>query len=77
MGYVFGVVAIAAGFFVIWKTQWMLEQFGEIVWAEAKFSGGTRSFWKLAGLGLIAFSFLAMAGVIHRVLLFIFVPGGL
>ncbi|MBI4433396.1 hypothetical protein HY632_01355 [Candidatus Uhrbacteria bacterium] len=75
MRYLFGFLAIALGFLVVWKSERLLEAFGRVDWAEAHLSGGTRLFYKLVGLGFIVLAFLYMTGWVGDILMFIFVPG--
>ena len=72
----FGIILIAVGFLCIWKTEAIFSQIGAVDWAEAKLSGGTRSFLKLVGLALIAAAFLLMTGAVGKLLLRIFIPRG-
>ena len=46
---------MAAGMLLIIKTEWFLQNFGSVAWAEEHMgpSGGSRLFYKLAGLVLI------------------------
>jgi hypothetical protein len=54
-----GLTLIAAGFLVIWKTNWFVENFGSIGWAEEHLgSGGTWSFYKILGVILILAAFI-------------------
>ena len=75
MRYLFSFLAIVFGFLIIWKSEWILEQFGRVDWAEVNLSGGTRFFWKLVGLGIILIAFLTMSGIIEGILTAIFLPG--
>ena len=76
MRYIFGFIAIAVGFLMIWKSEWLLNQFGRIAWAEEKLGadGGTRLFYKLLGVCVILIAFLVMGGFIEGILLAIFAP---
>lgn len=69
---------IALGFLLVWKSEWILENFGRIDWAEVKLatSGGTRMFWKLVGLAIILLSLLYYTGCVQGALEFIFVSQG-
>lgn len=75
MRYLFSLIGIVIGFLVIWKSEWIFEQFGSVDWAEINLSGGTRFFWKLVGLGIIFVAFLTMSGIIEGILAAIFLPG--
>jgi hypothetical protein len=76
MRYIFGIIAIVIGFVIIWKSEWFLQNFGRIDWAEAKLGaeGGTRLFYKLVGLIIILISFLYMGGFVEAILLRVLVP---
>jgi len=65
---IIGLVLVAVGFLVVWKTEWINQNFGSIAWAEAKFggSGGSRLLYKLIGLTSIFIGFLTVTNL-HRV----------
>ncbi len=77
MAWLVMLIGIAIGFVLIWKSEWILENFGRIDWAEIHLgtSGGTRMFWKLVGLAIILLSLLYFTGCVQGALTFIFVPG--
>lgn len=62
---VLGILGTAIGLILIIKTEWFLENFGRIEWAEQKLGteGGTRLFYKLFGLIFIFLAFVYMAGL--------------
>ena len=64
MKYLLGLVLIGVGFVIMWKSDWIMNNFGRIPWAEKHLGmeGGTRLFWKLIGLLIILGSFLYMSG---------------
>lgn len=69
MKYLFGFILIAMGFFLVWKTDWMMKNFGRVEWAEQKLgSGGTWTFYKLIGVGFIFLAFLITTGSIVWIL---------
>jgi len=74
MKFFLGLIGIAIGFLLIWKTDWLVNNFGRIDWAEQHISaeGGTRLFWKLVGIGIIFISLLYMFGFIEGILSGIF-----
>ncbi|MBI4281151.1 hypothetical protein HY628_03060 [Candidatus Uhrbacteria bacterium] len=76
MRYFIGILAVLLGFLMIWKSEWLLQQFGRISWAEEHLGGegGTRLFFKLLGLAIIIFSFLYMGRFLEGILLWIFAP---
>ena len=67
MNIIFGIIAIVFGFVIVWKADWMMENFGRIAWADEHLGseGGTRMFYKLIGLAIIAFAFLFMFGIAY------------
>ena len=74
MKYVLGLILIGLGFVIMWKSDWIMNNFGRIAWAEAKLGmdGGTRLFWKLIGLIVILGSFLYMSGGLGAIMRMIF-----
>jgi hypothetical protein len=66
-----GIAAAALGLHLVVKTEWYLENFGAIDWAEQKFatSGGSRFFYKLIGIGIIMIGFLAATNMLGSFLL--------
>jgi len=76
MKYVIGTIVIAIGFLIVWKADWMMDNFGRIGWAEEKLgtSGGTRLLYKLIGITAIVFAFLSMSGITEAILKAIFKP---
>ena len=77
MQYVIGIILISVGFIVVWKSDWIMNNFGRIPWAEAKLGmdGGTRLFWKLIGIIIILGSFLYMTGALGGIIRGIFGGG--
>ena len=71
-----GILAIALGIVIVVKSDWFVENFGTIAWAEQHMgtSGGSRLMWKLIGIALIIVSFLIMTGTLQTVVLSIFAP---
>jgi hypothetical protein len=76
MKYFIGVICIGIGFVIIWKSDWLMNNFGRIAWAEEKLGmeGGTRLFYKLIGVVIIVFAFLFMSGALEGILRAIFGP---
>ncbi len=74
MKFLYGFLAIGVGVVLVLKSEWLVENFGRIDWAEQHLSteGGTRIFWKLVGIAIIFISFLAMAGAFNAPLTNIF-----
>lgn len=74
--YIFGLILIAVGVIVIWKTDWFIRNFGQSSWAEAKLgNGGTWTFYKIIGVIAILFAFLIMSGNIYGLLDVFFARG--
>ncbi len=74
MRIILGLIGVAVGFLIVWKSEWLLQNFGRVDWAEEKLSGGSRLFYKLVGLAIIVIAFLYMGGFVEGILLWIFVP---
>ena len=74
MNILIGLVGIVAGFMLVWKAQWIYQNFGSIDWAEMHLGsdGGTRLLWKLIGLGIIVVSTLLMFGFMGGIITGIF-----
>lgn len=62
MRYVLGIIIIGIGFLMTWKSEWIVNNFGRINWAEEHLGmdGGTRLFWKLLGIIVIIGAFMYM-----------------
>jgi hypothetical protein len=73
---IFGVVIFILGLLFIIFTEWFVQNFGRIEWAEAKLGaeGGTRIFYKLLGLILIFFGMLMILGLFGGLVMWIFSP---
>lgn len=56
---IIGILIVVAGFMVVWKSEWLLKNFGRVSWAEEHLAleGGTRLFYKFIG---ICFMFLGL-----------------
>jgi len=65
-----GVALIIAGIpFVLW-TQWFMENFGTVGWAEEKLGpGGSWLFWKLVGVGISIIGMLLATGLLGGLLI--------
>ena len=66
-----GFIICGLGFLMIWKTAWIVENFGTNAWAEAKLgsSGGTRIMYKLIGLIIMFFGMLMITGLSNAFLI--------
>lgn len=71
MRYFIGILLVAAGLFLILKTEWFIENFGTNAWAEEHLgmNGGTRLMYKVIGLIFIFFGFLAITNMINGFLM--------
>lgn len=71
------LIGVVGGALFVIKTEWFLNTFGRVEWAEAHLGteGGTRLFYKLLGLFIIIVSMLGVAGLLGDVVLRLF--GGL
>jgi hypothetical protein len=58
--FIFGIIIAALGFLLVWKSEWLLNNFGRIAFAEKhlRYSGGTRLMYKLIGILVIIFGLL-------------------
>jgi len=67
MQYFIGALLLALGVLFILKTEWFLENFGPISWAEENMasSGGSRLAYKLLGLAAIFISFLLITNMFN------------
>jgi len=61
---VIGALIIAAGIFLVVKTDWFLSNFGPITWFESKLSsdGGSRLGYKLIGIIFLIIGIIVMTG---------------
>ncbi len=77
MKYFVALLAIAVGCLLIIKTEWFLENFGPIAWAEEHLGteGGSRLMYKLIGLSFIILAVLGVTGALGEIVMGIF--GGL
>ena len=76
MRFILGIIGIAIGFILVWKADWIVNNFGRVNWAEQHLGveGGTRLLWKLIGLFIITIALLYMFGFIEGVIGAIFSP---
>lgn len=60
-----GLLIAAGGALLVIKTEWFLQNFGTIDWAEQKLgtNGGSRLAYKLIGIIAIFFGFLLISGL--------------
>ena len=76
MKYFAGILAIILGIFLVVKTEWFLENFGTIGWAEEHMGtdGGSRLAYKLLGIVAILLALMGMTGLLGTVILGILGP---
>lgn len=76
MKYVYSILVIIIGAFMVIKTEWMLKFFGRSYWAETKLGteGGSRLLYKLIGIIFIFVAFMIMTGWAEDILWSIFKP---
>ena len=69
-----GLMFVAIGFVLVWKTDWFQVNFGSIAWAEEKLgtSGGSRLFYKLIGILFVIIGFLAITNLHEQAFVSIF-----
>ncbi len=67
MRYFIGILMVAAGVFLVIKTEWFIQNFGTNAWAEEHmgYNGGTRLMYKLIGVAFIFFGFLAITNMVQ------------
>jgi hypothetical protein len=65
MRFLIGIIIVVVGVFLVVKSEWFLQNFGSVAWAEEHlgFNGGTRLFYKLLGIISIFFGFLLITGL--------------
>lgn len=71
MKYVVGILVILLGVAMVLKTNWFLQMFGRIGWAEQHLGleGGSRLFYKLLGIAFIFLSLMGMTGLLGQLIL--------
>lgn len=71
MNYFIGFLLVGAGALIVIKTEWFLENFGSINWAEENLgtSGGSRLMYKLIGLAFIFIGFLFITNMMSGFLM--------
>ncbi|MDP3685893.1 MAG: hypothetical protein Q8R32_03615 [bacterium] len=69
------ILLVTLGFLMVWRTQWFLEMFGRIPWAEEKLtgglgagSGGSWLWYKLLGIITIVAAILYLTGILQALL---------
>ncbi|MFH1112070.1 MAG: hypothetical protein V1712_03310 [Patescibacteria group bacterium] len=75
-GFFGGIIIAFIGFLLVWKSEWILVNFGKIAWAEEHLGteGGTRIFYKFLGLIIIILGFGIMFDIWQPVMQAAFSP---
>lgn len=71
-----GLPIIIAGFLMVWKSEWLINNVGRVAWAEEHLGteGGTRILYKVLGILLIFGGFFAMTGLLQDIVTGVFGP---
>jgi len=71
MNYILGLISLLVGVVLILKTEWFVENFGRIGWAEEHlgFEGGSRLMYKIIGLIFIFFGMLLITNLMSDFLM--------
>ncbi len=72
---IMGLIGVAIGFFMVWKSDKFVENVGSLEWAE-KFFGPRRSSsgYKVIGIIIILLSFIVMTNMIGGLIMFALGP---
>ena len=59
-GFILGLIIAAVGFLIVWKSEWLMMNFGRIGWADQHLGteGGSRLAYKIIGTVIIIVGFL-------------------
>ncbi len=70
MSFFIGLILVCIGLLLVFKSEWLLQNFGRVAWAEEHLGseGGTRLFHKLLGVGFILVGFAIMTGILQPIL---------
>ena len=62
---IFGSIIMVLGFLMVWKSEWLLNNFGRMGWFDEHLGteGGSRLGYKLIGLALIFIGFMVFANL--------------
>ena len=76
MKYFLSFTAIVVGFLLVRYSNWLINNFGYIDWAEQHLGsyGGSRLMWKLIGILFIIGALLVISGLMNNILYSIFAP---
>ncbi len=76
MTFIISSITFLIGFLLTVKSDWFMFNFGRVSWVEKhlKVEGGSRLFYKLLGILIIIGSFMAMTGLLQKLILKILSP---
>lgn len=65
-----GILITIGGFFFTWKSEWFLNNFGRVDWAEQHLGleGGSRLFYKFFGVMIIVLGLFIVSGLWYNLL---------
>jgi hypothetical protein len=65
MNYIIGAVLVVVGALLVIKSEWFLQNFGTVSWAEQHLgvNGGSRLFYKLIGLLIVIIGFMLITNL--------------
>lgn len=71
-----GSIFVVIGALMVIKSEWLLENFGSISWAEEHLGaeGGSRLMYKLIGIAIILIGFMLITNLLGGIILSIFSP---
>lgn len=71
MHYILGLLGLIVGGAITLQSEWFLQNFGRVDWAEIHLGteGGSRLFYKLIGIGIALISLLYMTGILQNMFL--------
>ncbi|MBI2552024.1 hypothetical protein HYW17_01845 [Candidatus Uhrbacteria bacterium] len=74
MRYIFALIGAAVGALIVIYSEKLYNSLGPVAWAEQHLGteGGSRLFYKLAGVAIILLSFFYMSGILQSIGLAIF-----
>ena len=77
MKYIIFPILIIFGLIMVIKTEWFLNFFGRVEWAEMKlgYYGGSRLFYKMFGIAIIILSAMMVTGWLQEIIVRIFTFG--
>ncbi|MFH1866551.1 MAG: hypothetical protein ABIJ81_00475 [Patescibacteria group bacterium] len=75
-GFILGLIISFIGFLLVWKSEWLMVNFGRIPWAEEHLGaeGGSRIFFKLLGILIIILGFGIMTNIWQPIMQAAFSP---